>query len=107
MTGHEQLLAMRRKGYAPAGVWVSDTGAPLCWKAARDWHEEPSWPEIVLREDDMPEAMDFRCLVGLCVHARSDRSEERAARLFEAIKAANPAIVIAVLDGQTQVHRRA
>lgn len=107
MTGHEKLLAMRRKGSVPAAVWVTDTDLPMCWQMARDWHVEPDFPQIVLRADDTPEAMDFRCLVGLRVHARSDRSEERAARLFDSIKAANPALVVAVLNGEVCAHWRA
>lgn len=113
MTGHEPLLALRRKGYVPAAVWVDDTDSALVWSAARDWHVQPNpysgslYAEIVLRADDMPETMDFRCLVGLRVFAGSARSEERAARLFEAVKAANPAVVVSTLNGETQVHWRA
>ena len=107
MTGHEQLLALRRRGMAPSSVWVTDTDLPMCWQIARDWHIHGDYPAIVLRADDTPEAMDFRCLVGLQVHARSDRSEERGARLFDSIKAANPALVVAVLNGEVCAHWRA
>lgn len=113
MTGHENILVMRRKGYAPAGVWVTDTDSAMCKQVAKDWHRETNpytgqfFPQVVLSAMDTPEAMDFRFLVGLQVHARSDRSEDRNARLFEAIKKANPAVVAAVLNGQTTIHWRA
>ena len=112
MTGHENILVMRRKGYAPAAVWVTDTDAPLAVACAKDWHRKTNaytqqfCPQVVLSAGDTPEAMDFRFLVGLQVHSRSDRGNDRETRLFEAIKKANPAVLAAVLNGQTTIHWR-
>lgn len=113
MTGHENILVMRRKGYAPAAVWVTDTDSPVCGQIAKDWHQQTNpftrqfFPQVVIASSDTPEALDFRFLVGLEVHVRSDRSEARQFRLFEAIKKIEPAVIAAVLDGQTTIHRSA
>lgn len=112
MTGHENIVVMRRQGFRPSAVWVTDTDARHCVQTAKDWHREPAsktgelLPEVVLSATDVPEQLDFRFLVGLQVHASSHRSEERARRLFQAIQAYHPAVLVAVLDGKTELFRR-
>ena len=60
MTGHQQLLAMRRKGFKPRGVFVVDGKAP----EAAIWHLHPNpysggqfHAEIQIDEHDVPEAL--------------------------------------------------
>ena len=112
MTGHENIVVMRRQGFKPAAVWVTDTDARLCMQAAKDWHLYPAaktgefMPEVVISAADVPEQLDLRFLVGLQVHASSHRSEERARRIFDSIRAHHPAALAAVLHGKTEIFRR-
>lgn len=87
MTGHEALRAMRRKHLVPRAVWITD-GEDMM---ARDWHLEPNVCDqqkhacISLAETDIPEALDFRSVVGLEVHVSGDRSAARARRIHQAL----------------------
>jgi hypothetical protein len=100
MTGHQQLLAMRRKGFKPAGVCVVD-GVSIF---ARDWHEEPNsydgqfHAEVQIDEHDIPEALDLRFLIGLSVVLVGERGDARARRVFDAICAAKPFVAGTVLS---------
>lgn len=86
MTGHEALRAMRYDKHAPRCVWITD-GDDI---RAKDWHHEVNHVDqqrhavISLAAGDIPEALDFRCLVGLEVHIAGDRGEARANRLHNA-----------------------
>lgn len=110
MTGHEPLLKMRRSGKRPACVWVTDDDSRHSIQAAADWHQMPNpfteklFAHIHVRESDIPESLDFRCLVGLTVHMECERGEERARRLFDSIVEAGPAFVIAVQGEQVWTH---
>lgn len=103
MTGHQHLIAMRRAGMRPACVWVWDDADPLSARAAREWQDSPNpfagklFADIHIAETDVPEALDFRCLVGMHVHLFNDRSEERARRMFRAIEKAAPARLVSVI----------
>ena len=111
MIGHEKLFAMRRRGVRPVAVWVDDSDSPLIRDMAREWHlsvfgARPMFGQIVLAHSDVPEVVDWRCIVGMEVHVSSDRSISRCARIFDAVKAAQPLVVAAVIDGQVQIYRR-
>jgi hypothetical protein len=54
MTGQDSILAMRRRGKAPAFVWVSDRRTAFL-----------SGLTVRLDPADIPEALDLRFLVGL------------------------------------------
>lgn len=105
MTGHEPLQRMRRAGLRPTCVWVMDDDAPLSREQAMTWHQHPNpfagkfFVHILLSPEDIPETMDFRCLVGLQVHTDSSRGPERAKRLFDALVAAGPEVVIDAQHG--------
>ena len=66
MRGHAQLIAMRRKGFRPAAVWITtDLDAMRCW---RDWHEiRPAHAQIEVERNDQPALLDLRSLIGLQV----------------------------------------
>ncbi len=101
MTGHEVLQAMRRAGRVPRAVWITD-GDDI---RARDWHEEPNYADmerhavISIAASDIPEALDFRCLVGLEVHIAGQRGESRARRLHDAAAQAEARIVVTTIHG--------
>lgn len=100
MTGHQQLLEMRRKGFKPKGVFVVD-GVAL---NAHDWHRQPNsysgqlHAEIQIDERDMPESLDLRVLYGLPVWLQGERGDARTLRVFDAICAAKPFAVGTVLS---------
>ena len=101
MVGHTPLLQMRRSGLLPnQHAWVTDTGCPMDAWFGRNWHgdlnpySQKLTPCIDLAETDVPEALDFRCLVGLMVHLRTTRGADRAKRLFAAIRSVGPAKLI-------------
>lgn len=111
MTGHEPLLQMRRAGRKPACVWVLDDDSAETRTLASDWQTFPNafsqkyHAHIRLNADDVPEAMDFRCLVGLQVHLSSSRGKARARRIFDAIAAASPDMVLAVQGDDFWIHQ--
>jgi hypothetical protein len=87
MTGHEALQAMRRARRVPRCVWVTD-GDDV---RSRDWNEEPNCADmqrhavLSIGANEIPEALDFRCCIGLEVHVAGARGEARARRLHAAL----------------------
>ena len=53
---------------------------------------------IGIDEHDIPEALDLRVLIGMSVWLQGERGDERTTRLFDAICAAKPFAVGAVLS---------
>jgi hypothetical protein len=108
MTGHEELRNMRRRKLVPRAVWITDGEDVM----ARDWHEEPNLCDqqkhacISLAETDVPEALDFRCLIGLEVHVSGDRSAARARRIHNALIEAEAKRVITTIPstGELLLH---
>lgn len=107
MRGQEPLLQMRRSGVLPsATAWVTDTECELDAWLSRNWHGAPNTatghlePCIHLDERDVPELLDFRCLIGLQVHLHCWRGDERAKRLFAAIRNAGPAALACARDNE-------
>lgn len=102
MTGHEALQAMRRARRVPRCVWITD-GEDV---RARDWHEEVNLFDlqrhavIAVAAADIPEALDFRCLVGLEVHLAAERGQARAQRLHAALIEAGASKVITTVHGE-------
>lgn len=81
MKGHEGIIQMRMKGQAPELVYLYD-----CPTTLTDWQETDMTPTVALN-NELPEALDLRFLVGLRVSVSSP-SEDRAKRLFNACKRA-------------------
>lgn len=110
MTGERALIAMRRRGRNPAGVWVTDSDDAYARITAREWpgnSELKSGHQAAhLRFDanDIPEALDLRCVVGLTCHVATDRGTTRFNRIFEALIAAGAAVVVGVHDDQVRMH---
>ena len=102
MTGNRPLLAMRRKGYKPDAVFVRDTDSALAKQCAAEWHAEPSaitgryFAEIHLDAADVPEQIDWRCVIGLQVVLDGNRGVERLRRLFKAIRAQMPLQLVCI-----------
>ena len=66
MRGHDQLIAMRRRGMVPAIVFVSCDPDRL--GQAGDWSAHtPEMAVVDIEPADRPETLDLRFLVGLLV----------------------------------------
>jgi hypothetical protein len=104
MNGHEPLLAMRRDRRVPRCVWITD-GEDI---RSRDWHEEVNYADqqrhavIEISASDIPEALDFRCVIGLEVHLSAERGQERARRLHGALVEAEARRVITTIHNNGQ-----
>lgn len=105
MRGQEPLLQMRRSGVLPSTTaWVTDTDCQLDGWFSRNWHGCLSSstgrlePCIHVEERDVPELLDFRFLVGLHVHLCCWRGDDRAKRLFAAIRSFGPAVLACARD---------
>ena len=93
MRGHEQLLAMRRRGMVPAIVFISCD--PDTLGEAGDWQARtPEMAAVVIEPADQPEMLDLRFLVGLLVKV-DGLDAERVERVTQACIEAKAARVIA------------
>lgn len=84
MNGARELFAMRRAGYKPAFVWVSDFPGPLI-------------DSVTVRlNDETPELCDFRFLVGV-VAIVEGADASRVARIAKACSAHARRVIASVL----------
>lgn len=113
MTGDRALIAMRRSGHNPAGVWVTDSDDRYSRTTAREWPEhrfqKRGQPDhhaahIRIEANDIPEAIDLRCVVGLTCHVATDRGATRFTRIFDALIAAGAAVVVGVNNNEVRMH---
>ena len=74
MTGQDQIIALRRKGFAPRYVWVSDRPTALLDGAT-----------VRLNPQDVPEQQDWRFLVGLTAIVEGAQAD-RVARIAAAVQ---------------------
>lgn len=88
MTGHEPILAMRRKGMKPALVTVSDRPCRTDWAK---WGDQPT----VCVAGDTPELQDFRFLVGVTALVEGD-NEDRVSRIVKACEASAARVIATV-----------
>lgn len=106
MNGHQPLQTMRRAHRVPRCVWITD-GDDI---RSRDWHQEPNCTDqqrhavLSLAESDIPETIDFRCVIGLEVHLAAERGESRARRLHAALIEAGAKRVITSIHAETGVN---
>jgi hypothetical protein len=110
MTGERALIAMRRSGRNPAGVWVTDSDDTYARTTAREWPYHWDWKtrhhtaHLRFDANDIPEALDLRCVVGLNCHVATDRGATRFNRIFDALIAAGAAVVVGVHDDLVRMH---
>jgi hypothetical protein len=67
VTGQDQIIALRRRGFAPRYVWVSDRST------------------VRLSPQDVPEQQDWRFLVGLTAIVEGAQAD-RVARIAAAVQ---------------------
>jgi len=110
MTGDRPLIAMRRRGRNPDGVWITDSDDFYSRTTSREWpmHCEPTSghqaAHLRIEANDIPEALDLRCVVGLTCIVETDRGSTRFNRLFDALVAAGAATVVGVDNNVVRVH---
>lgn len=103
MTGYGPLLDLRRARVQPSLVCITDGTDPF----SKDWHDQVAGrsqqyhAHIQVDQQDTPEALDLRALIGLVVMVAGERTEDRTRRLFEAVKASKPLAAIALLANET------
>lgn len=87
MIGHEPLIAMRRRGRAPA--WVEIETMPCAdSRLAREWPQFlPQRAMLFVDPRESAARLDLRCVVGLCV----DVQGEDAKRVSAVVAAAESA----------------
>lgn len=105
MRGQEPLLQMRRAGYLPCRTaWVTDSDSQLDAWFSRNWHRDRNEfndqqdPHLHVDESDVPELLDFCCLVGMQVCLFGQRGDDRARRLFAAIRKAGAGLLVCARD---------
>ena len=72
MTGQDRIIALRRSGMKPVGVWVCDYQV-----------DTSDGVTVSIAAQDTPEMQDWRFLVGLTVHLSGDDAQ-RLARITDA-----------------------
>lgn len=58
MKGHDLILRRRREGIKPHAIFVYDLPKLLSFEGT----------DVLIEEDDVPEALDLRFMVGMLVH---------------------------------------
>lgn len=109
MLGHQPILKMRRGGYAPSSaVFVSDTDCALEAWSARNWHGVANnpHPTVLIEPADALEQLDFRFAVGLSVSLMCMRGEERAKRLFAAIRKVGPSVLACAMGTEIWIFKK-
>lgn len=95
MTGHEPIVAMRRRGKAPKTVVVMFDPKLV----NRDWHEtDPRIAYVALAPKDRPARLDFRSLVGLPVVVLGDVGDPVKATVDAVLSAGASAVSAAICE---------
>ena len=83
MRGHTQVIAMRRKGYAPSAVWLYDTPPDAPRESQRfAWPAFGQSADVSIEADENPGRLDLRFVVGLRVHVMA-ADEQRLQAITE------------------------
>lgn len=114
MTGHEALKQMRlQHRRVPRAVWITDSDDHYARETAMKWPDHRNvfdhnyHAHIRVEANDVPEALDLRCVVGLVCHVSGDRTSSRTRRLFQALIDANASVVVGLIDGEVKYHEKA
>ena len=100
MHGHDKIIAMRKRGIAPAIVFINDFACDTDWPK---FHEHAT---VQILPSETIEALDFRFTVGLTVSI-SGSTLERSKRIAEACRTAGAdtvAIGCVAQDDQGYMH---
>lgn len=98
MRGHEPLIALRRRGQAPASVWFNVGPADAMW---RDWHvgSISGAARIWVQPADSVPLLDLRFVVGLQCWVDGNDAR-RVLQLHEACVQAKASRVLTAVHGR-------
>jgi hypothetical protein len=97
MKGHDALIAFRKEGGKPAGVWVVHApDAHKGWSLWGKYKGHDKYPEVEILPTEVPELLDLRFCMGLVVHVSGMHLYQKAKSLHDAFIAANAKQVITV-----------
>jgi hypothetical protein len=102
MRGHDLLIKLRLKGFRPALVELTVDRPMPAWYW-REWHTEvphvPVQARILIDQNDSPELLDLRFVVGMSVKVEGD-NPARVARAYDAALKAGAKRVISACRGE-------
>lgn len=97
MRGHDALIALRKQGFKPAGVWICHAEDPSrSWASWSRYAGHERYPEVEILPTEVPDLLDLRFTVGLTVHVSGMKDYAKAKRLHKALVEANAKRVITV-----------
>jgi len=100
MKGHDALIAMRKEGRQPRGVWICHAiDNTRGWATWQKYAGFDRYPEIEILPTESPELLDLRFVVGLTVHVGGMKVYAKAKRLHKALVDAKAKRVITVCGG--------
>jgi len=100
MKGHDALIALRKQGFKPAGVWVCHAkDHSLGWASWQKFRGHDRYPEVEILPAEVPELLDLRFAMGLVVHVSGMKEYGKAKRLHKALVEAKAKRVITVCGG--------
>ncbi len=107
MNGQKALIAMRRAGFVPKAIFVTD--GPVEYDLDKRWTDElwgSVFAHVGIDDRDIPEALDLRFAVGMVVHLDGLRGDARAKRLHDAFVSVNPKAVGTITKTNAWTHHR-
>lgn len=100
MKGHDALIARRKQGFKPAGVWICHAKDPSNgWATWNKYRGFDLYPEVEILPTEVPELLDLRFSMGLVVHVSGMNLYVKAKRLHQAFVDAKAKRVITVCGG--------
>lgn len=96
MTGHEQVIALRARGYKPAAIFLEDKPVPAI---GAGWELDAGGLPAVYVGADNPDRADLRFAVGLRVHLVAN-DPSRAVRWVDRLLLDGAAHVIQSTNGE-------
>lgn len=106
MNGMDALCELRTDQSAvPRAVWIVDGSDERAayWDALPSFADRQLHAVVEIGEKDIPEALDFRCVVGLTVHISGERGAGRLRRLHQAAIEAKARVVITSIAEQDNI----
>lgn len=100
MKGHDALIALRKQGFKPAGVWICHAHDPSRgWASWMRYAGHDRYPEVEILPTEVPELLDLRFAIGLVAHVSGMKEYAKAKRLHKALVEAKAKRVITVCGG--------
>lgn len=97
MKGADTLVAFRKDGGRPAGVWVSHAADPhKGWSLWDKYKGHYRYPEVEILPSEVPALLDLRFAIGLTVHVSGMGVYKKAKVLHDAFVQAQAKRVITV-----------